>query len=283
MSHLFILPFDHRHSFTRDILGISDDISEEQREEVKELKKIIYQGFLSVWEVSAYKEELGILVDTTFGSDILHDAKSKIIITAVPIEKSGRAIFEPEIENWQEQVVALDPTYVKVLVRYNPANTEENKKQLEALKKVSVWCVEQKRKLLFELLVPPSESQKNNASYDAKVRPLLTKQAIEEISTCVHADIWKLEGMEQDAWEAVLSVVAEDAKVIVLGRGEDTTKVEGWIQKAKTSEKIIGFAIGRTIFYEAIVAYHAKKISKEQCSTVIAEKLTHFIALWKSI
>jgi len=86
-------------------------------------------------------------------------------------------------KNFEQHILEINPTYVKVLVRYNPENKRKNRKQLKRLKKLSEFCKENDRKLLFELLVPPTEKDlKISEDFDTKIRPCKTARALTEIS-----------------------------------------------------------------------------------------------------
>jgi 5-dehydro-2-deoxygluconokinase len=67
----------------------------------------------------------------------------------------------------------------------------------------------------------------------------------------------------------------------MLGRGENTKMVEKWIKNAKTHKEIIGFAIGRTIFFNPIKDYYNKKIARKEAINQISNNLKYFVKLWK--
>ena len=61
---------------------------------------------------------------------------------------------------------------------------------------------------------------------------------------------------------------------IVLGRGEDEKKVREWLTVAAGVPGFIGFAVGRTVFWDPLVNWRAGKITREAAAarspTVIA-------------
>src|SRR5215471_13392711 len=108
------------------------------------------------------REKAGILVDEQFGAAILRDARSKKIVTACPLEKSGQAEFDFEYgADFASHVEEFDPTFGKVLVRYNPGgNRTLNKGQAVRLKRLSDCLAARGRsRFMFELLIPPEELQ----------------------------------------------------------------------------------------------------------------------------
>ncbi|MBP6914197.1 DUF2090 domain-containing protein, partial [Candidatus Parcubacteria bacterium] len=73
----------------------------------------------------------------------------------------------------------------------------------------------------------------------------------------------------------------KNSRIIMLGRGENTKMVEKWIKNAKQHKEIIGFAIGRTIFFNSIKSLYNKKITQEQAIKQISNNLKNFVNLWK--
>lgn len=266
---LFILPFDHRSSFQKITSG-----------DISDLKKIIFSAFLDFYKNYEKKEELAILVDEEYGKEIIKEAKEKNIKFAIPVEKSGKELFESQYENLEE-LKKINPDYVKVLVRYNPDNLEINKKQINNLKQVNTFCIENNFKLLFELLVPPTkENLEQSQNYDTGLRFEKTIQAIHEIQKEINVNIWKLEGFNKDEWEKLINIIDNKAHIIFLGRGESTEKVKFWLEQAKNFEKIIGFAIGRTIFLNPLKKYLSGDLKKEESQDLIKNNFNQFINLW---
>ncbi|MFA5729738.1 MAG: DUF2090 domain-containing protein [Candidatus Paceibacterota bacterium] len=278
-QELLILPFDHRSSFLRDILCLSAKPDKKQIEMVKELKKIIFDGFL----LTANKEKsFGILVDEEYGEDILKEAKEKKIITCLPVEKSGEKILKLNYpKNFEEHIDKFNPDFVKILIRYNPLNKKDNQKQLKVLSQINDFCQKRKYKVILELLVPPAKEDLKIKNYEKEIRAERTVGAINEIKEKIKVDIWKLEGFEKNQWKEVIKATNKGSQIIFLGRGEDKKKVIKWMKAAAINKEIIGFAIGRTVFLETLKKYCSKKISKEKAIKTIASNFSSFVKLWR--
>ena len=136
---LYILPFDHRGSFQKKMFGWKGTLSEAQTAEIAAAKQVIYDGFKAAVAGGVPKEKAGILVDEQFGAAILRDAKADGFMTCVPAEKSGQEEFDFEYgEDFAKHIEAFDPTFCKVLVRYNPEGDQAlNKGQAARLKRLS--------------------------------------------------------------------------------------------------------------------------------------------------
>jgi myo-inositol catabolism protein IolC len=131
---LYILPFDHRASFEKGLFGFSAPLTAEQTARVAASKQVVYDGLKLALTGGVPREAAGILVDEQFGAAILRDARAKGLITCAPAEKSGQEEFQFEYgDRYAEHIADFKPTFVKVLVRYNPESDEAmNRRQAAA-------------------------------------------------------------------------------------------------------------------------------------------------------
>ena len=284
-KQLYILPFDHRATFATGLFGFKEPLTKIQHNKVKEAKQMIWEAFKVVRNKCKCKELLGILVDEEFGTEILRAAKKSGAITILTTEKSGQQVFDFEYgTKFGAHILKFKPNYAKVLVRYNPVNKKYNLIQLKRLKQINDFCQKKKIGFLFELLVPASDAQlkKFGKSYDLKARPALTVTALKEIQSAgIRPDIWKLEAMPKAGdWQKIIKVIKKEAKIIVLGRAGSKALVSKWLKTAVKFKEIIGFAVGRTIFFPPLQGFIAGKISKKQAIDLIAKNFEYFINLW---
>jgi myo-inositol catabolism protein IolC len=292
---LYILAFDHRGSFQKKMFGIEGDPTEEQTETIADAKKLIFEGMLVAVDRGAHAGATGVLVDEQFGSDIPRLARSDGLKLAMPVEKSGQEEFDFEYgEEFGEHIEKFDPDFSKVLVRLNPdGDRAMNERQLGRLKRLSDWLHENDRKFLFELLVPATEAQLQQVGgdadrYDSELRPELMRRAIEMIqATGIEVDIWKIEGVEDRDDAAMLSEQSrsgsgrEDVKCVVLGRGASTEKVDRWLQAAAPVEGFVGFAIGRSIWWDALKGFLDEGLPRERAAGQIADNYLRFTNVYE--
>ncbi|REK12563.1 MAG: DUF2090 domain-containing protein [Planctomycetota bacterium] len=291
---LYILPFDHRHSYGAEVFGFHEPMSPEQTAVVAESKQVIYEGYKLAVSQGAPVDKSGILVDEEFGAAVLRDARQQGYIVAMPTEKSGQHEFDFEYgDQFGAHVDEFDPTFTKVLVRYNPASDKElNARQLERLKRLSDYLHERGRLYMFEMLVPAEPDQLEacggQKQYDDQVRPGLMVQAIREIQDAgVEPDVWKIEGLDRredcvNIVEAARRGGREHVGCIVLGRGESEQKVVEWLQTAADVPGFIGFAVGRSTFLQTIVDFRAGKLDKEASARQIAERFLNWIEIFET-
>ncbi len=292
-KQLLILAFDHRASFIEKLFGIKGRVpTAEEKKQIEEFKRIIFEGFRQAVKKKVPKNIAGLLVDEEFGASVLREAKRDEFNFAMPVEKSGQDEFDFDYgADFAKHIEEFDPTYIKVLVRYNPeSDAVMNKRQLQRLKILSDYLAKTNRPFLFELIVAAAPAQLaklggNKEAYDVDLRPKLMCQAIKEIQDGgVDVAIWKLEGVDKP--EAARAVVAQaraggrKAGVITLGRGESKEKVQEWLKVGAKIPGIIGFAVGRTIFWQPLVDFKAGKINRSQAVNWIAENYIEFCDLW---
>ena len=290
---MLILAFDHRASFLEKMFEIKNrQPTSEEKKQIEDYKKIIFEGFKLSIKKNVPKEIAGLLVDEEFGGAVLREAKKEGLTFAMPVEKSGQEEFDFEYgENYGKHIEEFDPSFVKVLVRYNPeSDATLNKRQLQRLKKLSDYLAQKKKPFLFELIVPalPSQLSKLGGSketYDKELRPKLMVESLKEIQAAgVEPSIWKLEGVDKpESAKAVVKQAQSNGRkagVITLGRGESKEKVQEWLKVGAKIPGIIGFAVGRTIFWQPLADYRANKLNRKESVEKVAQNYIEFTELW---
>ncbi len=291
---LYILAFDHRGSFQKKMFGIEGDPTPEETETITDAKRLVYEGMEQAVERGVDAEAAGVLVDEQFGGDIPKLAHEHGLTLSMPVEKSGQDEFDFEYgDEFGDHIERFDPRFSKVLVRYNPEGDEEtNKGQLERLKRLADWLHDHDRKFLFELLVPAEPAQLESVGgdtdrYDAELRPELMRRAIEEIQDAgVEVDVWKIEGVDRQEDAQMLvdqtrkGEGRENVVSVLLGRGASDEKVDHWLRQAAPVEGMVGFAIGRSIWWDALRGFLDGSLDRGKASTQIADNYLRFIQVY---
>jgi myo-inositol catabolism protein IolC len=292
-KELLILPFDHRNSFQEKMFGIKGVPTEEQTQLISSFKTLIFEGFEKAVKQGLPKDNMGVLVDEQFGQEVVRRAKNTGVTLCLCVEKSGQDEFDFEYgKNYAAHIEKCDPAFVKVLVRYNPAfDKETNKRQAARLRELSEYLAKTKRLFMFELLVPPTEQQLTACNgdkkvYDVEMRPKLMVEAIRELLAAgVEVDVWKLEGLDRKTDYQMVCDAArvggrDKVGIIVLGRGENEAKVREWLSVGAKVPGVIGFAVGRTVFWEPLKAFKEKQMTRDQASDAIAKTYAGLCHFW---
>jgi myo-inositol catabolism protein IolC len=292
---LYILAFDHRGSFQKKMFGIDGEPNEEETEKISDAKHLIFEGMLKAVDAGVEPEVTGVLVDEQFGApkNVPGDAKERGLLLAMPVEKSGQNEFDFEYgDDFGAHIEKFDPHFSKVLVRYNPeGDSEMNERQVQRLKRLSDWLHQNDRKFLFELLVPAEDEQLQKVEgdtdrFDAELRPELMMQTIEQLQDAgVEADIWKIEGIDsREDCERIVQTARRDGRegviCVVLGRGANDQKVEHWLRQGAPVEGYAGFAIGRTIWWDALTGFLDGDLEREQAAQQIADNYLRFVKVY---
>lgn len=293
-GQLYILAFDHRGSFKK-MFGAAADATDEQMAQLRSAKQLVWDGVKLALANGAPADKVGVLVDEEMGAAVAEEAKERGITLAMPVEASGQRLFDFEYgDAFGDHIEAFDPQFSKVLVRWNPDDTDEDKAvQGERLKRLGDWLHANDRKYLFELLVPASDAQLalvggDTDSYDTEVRPYATLQAISEIQAAgVEPDIWKIEGLDrQRSCELLARLTRQGGRdnvvSVVLGRGADDAKVEHWLRQGAPVDGYAGFAIGRSIWRAEVDGWREGTMTPEAAAESIAANFRKFIDTYEA-
>jgi 5-dehydro-2-deoxygluconokinase len=278
------------------MFGWSGTLTAQQTAEIAAAKQVIYDGFLAAVAAGVPKEKAGILVDEQFGAAILRDAAAHGYSTSCPAEKSGQDEFDFEYgDDFQQHIEEFRPTFCKVLVRYNPeGDAVLNRRQAERLKRLSDYLHGGgSSRFMFELLVPAEPAQLAKAGgdkhrFDRDLRPRLMEGAIQDLQAAgVEPDVWKIEGL--DSAEDCKQIVAAARRggrdrvgCIILGRGENDAKVREWLTTAAGVPGFIGFAVGRTTFWDPLIDWRAKKTTREGAVAEISRRYREWVGIFEA-
>jgi myo-inositol catabolism protein IolC len=280
---LYLLAFDHRGSFEQGLFEATPPISDSVRASIVDAKNLIYEAHLQAVSDGAKAALCGVLVDEEYGTAVARRAQEDGVPLAMPVERSGRDEFEFQYgEDFAKHIEDFNPTFAKVLVRYNPeGDAELNRRQTERLATLSTWLRRNDRKFLFELLIPATTAQLdrfegNQRDYDRFLRPDLTVEVLGLMQAAdVEPDVWKIEGLDRPEDCARIVTQARSGGragvvCVVLGRGADENQVLAWLRAGAQVQGFDGFAVGRTIWHEAMVAYLGGRASRAEASSRIA-------------
>lgn len=290
---LYVMAFDHRASFSKELFGATTPLSLEVKAKVSDTKDLIFEAFERAIAQGAPRRSAGVLVDEQFGSAVARKAKQAGYLLAMPVEKSGQDELELEYgDDFAAHIEAFDPDFAKVLVRYNPGGDRElNQRQTRKLAVLSSWLHAHGKKFLFELLVPATPEQlercggpEHEDRYDRELRPDLVVQTLRELQDGgVEPDIWKIEGLETSAdcarvvKQARSGAGRAEVVCIVLGRGASFERVLKWLAVAAVVPGFVGFAVGRTEWLEALEGYVSGTRSREETIEEVASRYVRMI------
>ena len=289
---MFLLAFDHRGVFARTVFDTDGDPTPEQEALMAGAKSVIYAGARRAAEIGDVPAgQIGVLVDELYGAQVARDAKADGLVLVMPVEAPDRELFDFAYgSDWRAHVEAFAPDFAKVLVRYNAdGDAAGNAEQSARLAELSGWLRETGRKLLFELIVVPTEEQLaavegDRLRFELELRPALIVRAIEELQAAgVEPDVWKLEGLDAPEDAATAARVARTGPgragvaLTILGAGAPDDRVDHWLRVAAATDGFAGFAIGRSIWRDPVREHLAGTLSREAAAERIARSYLRFV------
>ncbi len=290
---LYILSFDYRNPLLATLdweSMLPEEHAAEAASTVSEIvtaKQFVYDGFKAALTAGVPKGKAGILVDEQFGANLLGDAAAKGYVTACPAEKSHQEEFDFEYgQDFAKHIEALHPTFCKVLVRYNAQGDQDlNRRQSRRLKRLSDYLHGESGSLfLLELLLPQEGNGARNAQ-ETRVRSKV--EAIQQLQDAeVEPDVWGIEGLDRsEDYERVVAAARRNGRdrvgCIVLGEGDDQQKVREWLTTAAGVRGFIGFAAGRTIFWDPVSRWLAREIAPKAAVAQIGQHYRGFVNIFE--
>jgi len=280
---LLILAMDHRDSLERELYRLTAAPTPAEAARIASDKLLVYRALLDAVGQLPADARAGVLVDEEYGASVAELAQHvPALDLAVPIEASGHPWFQFAFGNdWQRHAEYFGTSHSKVLIRDNPGFASADRTaQMSTVSTVSAWAREAGRPLIVELLIPATDADlasvgKDPMRYDVEVRPRLTVQVIHDLQDAgVEPALWKVEGLEATADARAVAAAARrdgrDALCIVLGRHAPADRLDHWLEVAAPVSDFVGFAIGRSIWWDALSGHLAGSIDESAARARIA-------------
>ncbi|MEP6844010.1 MAG: DUF2090 domain-containing protein [Pseudolysinimonas sp.] len=280
---LLILAMDHRDSLERELYQLTAPPTPVEAARIAADKLLVYRALLDAVAHLPESARPGVLVDEQYGASVAELAQLvPTVDLAMPIEASGHPWFQFAFgDSWMPHAEFFATDHSKVLIRDNPGfDASDRSRQAATIATVSAWARNAGRPLIVELLVPATDADLalvggDAMRYDAELRPRLTIQVMTELQDAgVEPSLWKIEGLETTADARSIAEAARrdgrDAQCIVLGRHAPADRLEHWLEAAAPVADFVGFAIGRSIWWDALSAHLAGTIDEVETQKRIA-------------
>jgi 5-dehydro-2-deoxygluconokinase len=287
---LFILADDHRDSLEKQLYKLTEAPTAAQAARIRADKMLVYEALVDATKRLPDAAQAGILVDEEYGSDVAElAAKSDGLINlSMPLEASGKDWFEFAYgDDWKTHAGYFATDHAKVLIRDNPAmSVPDRLQQAERLKVVSAWAAETRHHLIVELLVPATDSDLRSVGgdtkrYDDELRPKLTQEVIGFLQDHgADPELWKIEGLDRTEDAAAIADLAKrggrTANCIILGRHASAEDLDRWLKVAAPLAGYVGFAIGRSIWWDPLAGHLDGTLSADVAQYQIAQNYLGF-------
>lgn len=282
---LLLLAADQRPWLTKELYGHTGSASADERAFITEAKHMIFEALRQA-TADGGVDGAGMLVDPILGPGVPERVKQQGLRLAMPLERAGLALYETEPEDLAGYLAHYEPDYAKVLVRYRCDDPSDDRLvQRQRLAEASQACADAGVPFIFELLVGAKGEDPDR--FENEIRPGLTVSAMAEIGADVPVDIWKLEpqGPAEGYRDVVALAESMGSTCVLLGAGAPLPTVHEWIATA-AREGFVGFAVGRTLWADAVNALRADASTRDHGVTEIGERYLgcaqQFLSNWSA-
>jgi 5-dehydro-2-deoxygluconokinase len=272
---LNVLAFDHRKQFEEWFYGAGADAPNL----IRRAKQLIADGAMVGAEQAGLKAP-HVILDDRYGAHTLARLTGSGAFLARPIELPGHTPLHFEggpdvgttLRRWPRDHV------VKVLVRYD-AEGDVHARVAQETQLLTLYraCLETDHELMLEVL-PADEEQPIEARWT-----LAAMARLYEIG--IKPDWWKLAAPQgQGGWRAVGKLLDNRDPycrgVLLLGMDAPLDEMVWAIEDAAKESWVKGFAVGRTIFKEAVQDW-LQDFDDNACRQAVSGRYMSFIEAWR--
>jgi 5-dehydro-2-deoxygluconokinase len=271
-DELIVLAMDHRVQF--------EELARELGADPSRVPAFKTLALRAVEAAAGGDRAFGVLLDGRYGFDALAEAADHPYWIGRPIElpRSRPLAFEcspdvaTELNEWPLNHV------VKCLVLYHPDDESALREQQERqLRRLFDACRKTRHELLVEVILPPEL----DADATTVARAIRRLYAIG-----VRPDWWKLEpASDPRAWREIEAAVVDGDPlcrgVLVLGLSAPEAELIESFAAAAPFAVVKGFAVGRTIFYDAARDWFAGRLDSDGAVRAMTDKLKRLADAWR--
>ena len=271
-SGLVALAIDHR----AQLEAIADQAGA-PRERIGRFKRLAVDAAA---KVAAGRPGFGMLLDGRYGREALFSAAGHGFWIGRPVEAPGSRPLDFEFGGSLGAKLVEWPIghTVKCLCFYHPDDSDALKaRQERELLRLHDAARRVGRELLIEII-----AGKHGPVDDDTVARVLAR--LYEIG--IKPDWWKLEPQATAAaWRRVAATIdANDSfcrGIMLLGLEASEAELARAFRVARTSPRVRGFAVGRTIFVEPARRWFAGAIDDAAATQAMAESFARLVAMWQ--
>ena len=288
-DRVYMLAADHRWQWEEWC-----DARSMPRTRIAEVKRLAYDGFLLARDRSAAVRECGaLLIDEQYASPVITEALKAGVNVGTPAEKAGSFPLA-----WCEPFSrALTGAFVKVLVRHRPDDEREQLQQIEARLRdgrpptpaeFQAMMQHAYHHLNFAWNARHQATRRYRAlteeEFEASGRPAMLAGFIgEAYRRALAPDFWKIEGTPSKEGARIIdAAIAADSwcRQIILGKAADLDTIHRWFAAAAGSPTAVGFAIGRSVFWEPSEAFLSGTRTAGQAAADICANYLRLVDAW---
>lgn len=274
-GEIYGLAFDHRVQLFRMAREAGAD-----PERIKQLKQLLIQATEQGAQALDVADQVGVLIDDTFGQDALNAATGRGWWIGRPVELPGSLPLELEggrsigsrLQHWPIEHV------VKCLVFYHPdqpiALRRQQERQLQELYRA---CCVSGHELLIEV-IPPADMPTHDATLPDSLQRFY--------NLGVFPDWWKLPAPTRATWQRLTDVIAQRDPncrgIVLLGLDAPLAELKREFNQSAGFDICRGFTVGRTLFGEPARQWLEGRLDDHGLVHQVATNYAELIDCWKN-
>jgi 5-dehydro-2-deoxygluconokinase len=275
---LFVLAFDHRKWFQDMVTEVGANANR-----IPELKSLLVDALTYATEKADLMGRSGLLLDDTYGRELLSKISGQGYWVARPVEVAGSKPINFEfgdnvglyLRSWPRDQV------VKCLVFYEAddpiclRNEQEDRiKNLHQATKMTG----------HELLLEVMQKDENKVISDSTK---LVRAMTRIYNLGVYPDWWKLSIPKDGPWEEITKLISKRDPhcrgILLLGLDAPLDVLSEDIQKAASQSICKGFAVGRSLFAKACRRYLKEEIEASDLVKEVASRYLKLVQIWQEV
>lgn len=278
---LCVMAFDHRSQFFA--LTREAHVSEDR---LPALKKLLVRAVERVEKDRGLQGHIGVLIDSTYGSDALAAATGRGWWVGRPVEWPGSRPLRFDVDSSIGSQLVSWPVeqVVKCLVHYHPDDAVDLRLEQEQ-KLRELWEATRRsgHELLLEIIPPRSALGADTAqsAFDAVV--LRSVKRLYNLG--FKPEWWKLAPMASEGWSALAALIAErDPQcrgAVILGLNKPLEELAASFERAG-NPIVKGFMVGRTLWADASLAWLRGQCDDAALIGTVSQNFMTLVDAWRA-
>ncbi|WP_108124979.1 bifunctional 5-dehydro-2-deoxygluconokinase/5-dehydro-2-deoxyphosphogluconate aldolase [Saccharospirillum mangrovi] len=271
---IYGMAFDHR----KQLFDMARDVGADP-ERIKPLKRLLVQATERGAERGGVSDQIGVLIDDTYGQDALNEVTGRSwwigrpveLPGSIPLELEGGRSIGSRLKHWPIEHI------VKCLVFYHPDQPVATRlAQERQLKELYQACLASGHELLIEV-IPPVPMPSNDETL-----PLALQRFY---NLGIYPDWWKLPAPSRATWHRLETLINERDPhchgVVLLGLDAPIDELKAAFNHSAGMAVCRGFTVGRTLFGQASRDWLAGQIDDATLVQRVSDNYLDLIESWR--
>lgn len=274
-KEIFGLAYDHRIQ----LFNMARDAGADEGQ-IKILKRLLVKATAKGAQANGLNDNIGVLIDDTYGQDALNDVtglgwwigRPIELPTSNPIELEGGRSIGSRLKEWPLEHV------VKCLIFYHPDQPIEHRLlQERQAKELYAACCESGHELLLEI-IPPRDMPQDEETLVRAIKRFY--------NLGIRPDWWKLPAPNRSTWEKLTQVINHCQPhcrgVVLLGLDAPIEELKRDFANSAGFDICKGFTVGRSLWSRESIAWLNNEIDDAQFIEQVSNNFSELIENWRS-